>query len=61
VLNLTNVSDKAAYRIYTITGQDAGSGVIVNGLVDVSRLTTGNYILEINDNGMLTTKRFIKK
>lgn len=61
VLNITNISEKAVYRIYSITGQQVGSGAIANGSIDVSRLASGGYLIEINDNGTATTKRFIKK
>ena len=61
MLNITNVSAKAVYKVYAVTGQVAGSGAIVNGTVDVSKLTTGTYLIEINNNGTVTTKRFIKK
>jgi hypothetical protein len=61
VVNLTNISDKATYRIYTITGQIAGSGTPANGTVDVSRLAAGTYLIEVNDHGKAVTLRFIKK
>ncbi|AWH84201.1 secretion protein [Flavobacterium album] len=61
VLNITNISEKAAYTIYTIAGQEAGKGIPVNGVVDVSRLAAGSYLIEINDNGTRSMLRFIKK
>lgn len=61
VLNITNVSAKAVYKVYSVTGQAAGSGTIINGTVDVSKLTTGTYMIEINDGGAITSKKFIKK
>ncbi|MGV3461432.1 MAG: GEVED domain-containing protein [Flavobacterium sp.] len=61
VLNLTNVSEKATYTIYTITGQAAGKGIIAGSAVNVGTLVPGSYIIEINDNGTATTKRFIKE
>lgn len=61
IVNLTNISDKAAYRILTVSGQEAGAGKPVNGMVDVSRLSAGTYMIEINDGGRVTTLRFIKK
>jgi hypothetical protein len=61
VLNISNVSEKASFRIYTITGQDAGNGKAANGALNVSGLAAGSYLIEINDNGTVTTKRFVKK
>lgn len=61
VLNITNISEKATYTIYTISGQQAGKGAPVNGSVDVSGLAGGNYLIEVNDNGARTMLRFIKK
>ncbi|MFC7775082.1 reprolysin-like metallopeptidase [Flavobacterium sp. GCM10027622] len=60
ILNVTSVSENASFRVYNIMGQTILDGKINNGTIDVSRLTNGNYIMEISDNGNSTTKRFIK-
>ncbi|RXR20774.1 T9SS type A sorting domain-containing protein [Flavobacterium amnicola] len=60
ILNITAVSENATYRVYNVFGQTILDGKINNGTIDVSRLTNGNYIMEISDNGTSTTKRFIK-
>jgi hypothetical protein len=60
ILNLTSVSENASFKVYNVMGQMILDGKINNGTIDVSRLTNGNYIMEISDNGTSTTKRFIK-
>ena len=60
ILNVTSVSENASFRVYNVMGQTILDGKINNGTIDVSRLTNGNYIMEISDNGNSTTKRFIK-
>jgi chitodextrinase len=60
VLNVTSVSENASFKVYNVMGQTILDGKINNGTIDVSRLTNGNYIMEISDNGTSTTKRFIK-
>jgi hypothetical protein len=61
MLNVSNVSEKAVYKIYTVTGQEAGYGIIRNGALDVSNLASGTYLLEINNEGVIATKQFIRK
>ncbi|HKX85517.1 MAG TPA: GEVED domain-containing protein, partial [Flavobacterium sp.] len=60
ILNVTSVSENASFKVYNVMGQTILDGKINNGTIDVSRLTNGNYIMEISDNGTSTTKRFIK-
>ncbi|MCL9806035.1 GEVED domain-containing protein [Flavobacterium amniphilum] len=60
ILNVTSVSEAATFKVYNVMGQTILDGKIMNGSIDVSRLTNGNYIMEISDNGTSTTKRFIK-
>lgn len=61
LLTLTNVSEKATYAIYTVTGQTAGKGILKDGTVDVSALAPGSYFIQVNDGDATKTKRFIKK
>lgn len=62
VLNVTKVSDKAAYKIYNAAGQLVNSGNINNGKVNVSTLVKGGYIITIEDKGNEQFKsKFIKK
>ncbi|WP_370897203.1 reprolysin-like metallopeptidase [Chryseobacterium gossypii] len=62
VLNITKVSDKATYKIYSVTGQLVGSGNISGGKINVSSLMKGGYIITIYENEkMILTSKFIKK
>lgn len=61
VINLTSVSEKASFRMVNMLGQEVLRGKIQDGAINISSLTDGNYIVEINDNENVTVKRFIKK
>ncbi|MDQ1855821.1 reprolysin-like metallopeptidase [Chryseobacterium sp. WLY505] len=62
VLNITKVSDKATYKIYSAAGQLVDRGNINNGKVNVSALVKGGYIITIDDKGIEQFKsKFIKK
>ena len=61
ILNVTSVSENATYRIINLLGQEVSKGKIENGVVSVSKLNSGNYILEITDKATTTTNRFIKQ
>ncbi|ASW76516.1 propanediol utilization protein [Chryseobacterium piperi] len=62
ILNITKVSDKAAYKIYNAAGQLVGSGNIRDGKVNVSSLVTGAYVIAIDDKGKDVFKsKFVKK
>ncbi|MPT35786.1 MAG: T9SS type A sorting domain-containing protein, partial [Flavobacterium sp.] len=61
ILNLTNVSEKATFRIFNLLGQEVLNGSIRNNSIAISTIATGNYILEIQDNDTVSSKRFIKQ
>ncbi|MDQ0592699.1 hypothetical protein QFZ37_001068 [Chryseobacterium ginsenosidimutans] len=62
ILNITKVSDKAAYKIYSAAGQLVKQGNINNGQVNVSELIKGAYVITIEDKGREPfTSKFIKK
>jgi hypothetical protein len=63
VLNVTKVSDKATYKIYSAAGQLAKSGNISNGQINVSELLKGAYVITIEEKGKGSTfnSKFIKK
>lgn len=61
VLYVTSVSENATFKVYTMLGQTVMTGQFSNGSLDVTNIHSGNYILEITDNGSTSTKRFIKK
>ena len=61
-LNVTKVSDKATYKIYSATGQLVGNGNISNGRINVSSLVKGVYVISIEDKGKESfNSKFIKK
>ncbi len=58
-INVTGI-DVERYAIYNMLGQVVSSGTFSNTL-DVSRLKTGMYIIEIAAGDQTQAKRFIKK
>ncbi|SDQ83308.1 Por secretion system C-terminal sorting domain-containing protein [Chryseobacterium soldanellicola] len=62
VLNITKVSDKASYKIYSAAGQLVGNGTVSGGKINVSSLIKGVYMITIDDKGKATfNSKFIKK
>lgn len=62
ILNITKVSDKAAFKIYSAAGQLVRQGNINNGQINVSELIKGGYIITIEEKGKESfTSKFIKK
>jgi hypothetical protein len=62
ILNVTKVSDKATYKIYSAAGQLASSGNISNGKINVTSLVKGAYVISIEDKGKESfNSKFIKK
>ena len=61
ILNVTETSATATFRIYNLLGQFIIKGKLSDNNIDVSNLNTGNYLLEITDNGNTSIKRFIKQ
>ncbi|SIP97443.1 Por secretion system C-terminal sorting domain-containing protein [Chryseobacterium sp. RU37D] len=62
ILNITKVSDKAAYKIYSAAGQLVKQGIIINRQINVSELIKGAYVISIDDKGKDTfNSKFIKK
>ncbi|WP_052248477.1 glycine-rich protein [Chryseobacterium taiwanense] len=61
-LNVTKVSDKATYKIYNVAGQLVSKGDMNGGIINVSALTKGTYMITIEDKGNDFFKsKFIKK
>lgn len=60
-LNVTKVSNKASYKIYSLAGKLVSNGIVTNQKIDVSSLAKGVYVISISDigNEILNTK-FIK-
>jgi hypothetical protein len=61
ILNISNVSAKATYAIYNVSGQLAAKGKITDGKVNISTLPTGNYLISIEDSGNITGIKFAKE
>jgi hypothetical protein len=62
ILNITKVSDKASYKIYSAAGQLVRQGTISNGQINVSELVKGGYVITIEEKGKESfTSKFIKK
>ncbi len=62
ILNITKVSDKAAFKIYSGAGQLVRQGNINNGQINVSELIRGGYVITIEEKGKEAfTSKFIKK
>lgn len=62
ILNVTKVSDKATFKIYSAAGQLVNSGNINSGKINVSELVKGGYVITIEEKGKdLFKSKFIKK
>lgn len=62
ILNVTKVSDKATFKIYSVAGQLVNSGNINSGKINVSELVKGGYVITIEEKGKdLFKSKFIKK
>ncbi|WP_027384572.1 M4 family metallopeptidase [Epilithonimonas caeni] len=63
VLNIkSNESGDSTYRIFNTAGQSVANGKSVDNKIDVNKLSTGNYIIElVNKKGEKSTQKFIKK
>jgi len=59
--NRIKVDKDGDYTIYDISGKRQLSGRISNGILDVSSLETGTYILSIDDGISVSVARFLKK
>jgi len=59
--NSFDFSTNANYSIIDISGKVVANGVISDKKVDVSRLNSGLYFVNINANGIKQTLKFIKK
>ncbi|MBM7419269.1 MULTISPECIES: fibronectin type III domain-containing protein [Chryseobacterium] len=61
ILNVSNISKKAKYKIYSAAGQIISSGIILNNKIDVSRLINGLYVIDIDDVQGTAQRKFIKE
>ena len=60
-LNVTKVSSKAKYAIYSLDGKLVSNGNLTDNKVAVSKLEKGVYVITIEDNGKTAQSKFIKK
>ncbi len=49
-----------SYRILDVCGKIVGEGLVRGGVIDVSSLREGSYVLQIGDKGELRIGRFVK-
>lgn len=61
VLHIKNISQKANYKLYSLSGQLLESGIILHNKIDVSKLVNSVYVIYIEDNGETIEKKFIKE
>jgi hypothetical protein len=60
VLNIS-LADNSNYRIISILGQEIAKGKIENGIISISNINKGIYLLEVSTDGKPIVKRFIKQ
>ncbi len=60
-LNISIDDSQATYKIVNLLGQQIAQGSVQNGIIPVTIVTEGAYILEITSQGNHYVKRFIKK
>ncbi|WP_336964955.1 T9SS type A sorting domain-containing protein [Chryseobacterium contaminans] len=58
---VTQVSPKTQFSITNMVGQKVMSGEISDNKISVSKLSTGAYIISIEDKGTTSNLKFIKK
>jgi hypothetical protein len=62
--NILNVrmtdSRKGTYRLINFLGQQVDAGKLSENGINVSKLETGIYLLEVNDGQKTVTKKFVK-
>ncbi|MBA5247893.1 T9SS type A sorting domain-containing protein [Marnyiella aurantia] len=61
VLNVTKVSNRALYTIYSSIGQVVAKGKVQDNKVNVSGLATGAYIITVSDGEFSGNVKFIKR
>ena len=60
-LNIETTSENATFKVYNLLGQTVLQGSLNNKGIDVSKINSGNYVLEVSDETSSVTKRFIKE
>ncbi|MDI9308798.1 MAG: GEVED domain-containing protein [Limnohabitans sp.] len=54
-------SRKVSYKVYNLTGQAILGGELINPEINVSKLPSGMYIIDVNDGQKSISKKFLKK
>lgn len=60
VLNIAGIQN-APYKIFNTLGQQVSQGTVENGVISVSEVKGGTYLLEVTSEGQSVIKRFIKQ
>ena len=53
--------ENAVYSVFDITGKRVLNDRFYSNTIDVSELSSGNYILRVMHNGVIKTQKFIKQ
>lgn len=61
VLNVRTLENDATYTIMNIMGQQVAKGKITSGAINVERLQSGVYMIQIEAGSNTVTKKFIKE
>ncbi|MBC8755247.1 DUF5011 domain-containing protein [Kordia sp. YSTF-M3] len=61
VLNVRTLENNANYTIMNIMGQQVAKGKITSGAINVERLQSGVYMIQIEAGSKTVTKKFIKE
>ena len=61
VIRFNGLSDKAVVNVYSVTGQLIISNIITKGMLDVSSINSGIYLIKISNGNSSFVGKFIKK
>ena len=60
-LHISDASDSAKYKIYSLVGSMITEGIVKNKTVQVSNLLKGTYIISVSDKGKeIINTKFVK-
>jgi hypothetical protein len=61
IMNITAVKNNSLYSVYNKSGIEVSKGNVSDGTINVSKLTKGNYILQVQVDNQTIVKQFIKQ
>jgi hypothetical protein len=61
IINVVGINTVANYKLYTIDGKQVKSGILENAQINLSDLSKGLYLLQIESEGKIETKKISKK